>query len=376
MRWWLLLVVLVACKGAPRRFGCELCDAHPDSVSVCNPLSQNGCTFGQKCTWVDDPARPDGAIRCVPDGSVAIGQPCSFGPAGPSGYDDCAKGGVCSDYGGSAVCRAVCDNQGGEPTCDATHACFIDPRLFSTGNTSPHAAGVCLESCDPLADNDFDGSGSALSRTGSACGSATIGCYGEPSGGTPPQTAFACIAELHYTAALRHRTECTTATGCANVDGTLSLNSCNQGYLPLSRESTANSTTICVAMCKPLDCYAGNCGSNNINRLGAAPHRCTTPDAVGNFGSGEECQYLWAREVNGNGQWQPSPYSDSLGFCFDHSQYQYDSDGNGTPDTTLPGCEDLPLHGSGSAIDAVLLGCVSSQTAGLGSGSAVSVYAP
>ena len=377
-----MLLALVACDEAPPRGYCYCVgDAQFDALPVCNPLSNAGCATGEKCAWIIDATMPQylGHTGCVPDGMAPIGAACEFGGAGATGYDNCQHGGVCSAYqvpGTAGVCESVCDPQGGPPTCDATHACAMEPDLFWTGVTSPPAAGVCVPACDPLADNDFDGSGSAFSRTGTTCGSADVGCYGIPSGGTAPRTSFMCMPDLHYGAPLVHRTECTTATGCAASDGTIYVNSCNQGYLPVFRESTAVSTAVCIAMCKPLDCYAGNCGSNNVNRLGAAPHRCAGSDALGAFGSGEECQYMWAQELDGNLRWLPSPYSDSVGFCFDHSKYEYDASGDGIPDTTIPGCEDLPLHGSGSGLDAVMVGCVSSQTAGLTAGSAAYVHSP
>jgi hypothetical protein len=338
-------------------------------VGPCSPLTQTGCQTGEKCTWVIDATIPlyVGHVGCVPDGTKNIGEPCTYGAAGATGYDNCFRGGVCSTFetpGVQGTCKQVCDNAGGTPMCDATHACVTYPRLFSTGATSPPAAGICDQRCDPLADNDFDGSGSALDRTGSGCGSdPQIGCYGLPRG-SPPETAFTCMAERNYGRALRHRSECTQATGCADTNDVIYVNSCNQGYLPVLRESTAVSTAICVAMCAPLDCYAGHCGSNDENRLGAAPHRCMPPDAVGNFGSDEECQYLWREELDGSGHLLRSPYSDTVGFCLDHSQYLYDPAGGSDLTTPLPSCKDLPLDGSGSALDAVDLGCVSTATAG------------
>jgi hypothetical protein len=170
---------------------------------------------------------------------------------------------------------------------------------------------------------------------------------------TLPATAFVCTREEHYEIGLRHRSECTFDDGCATPNGVLAINSCNQGYEPVFAESTAVSTIVCAALCKPLDCYAGSCGSNDANRRGAAPHRCMTPDAVGNFGSDEECQYLWAHELDGSGHWLRSAYSDTVGICVDHAAYG------------LPSCAQVPLHGSGGEPDAVSLGCVSSQTAGL-----------
>jgi len=312
-----------------------------------------------------------------------------YGAAGATGYDNCAKGGVCSAFGTPltpGICKQICDEEGGSPMCDTDHTCVTYARLFSTGATSPNAAGVCDPACDPLADNDFDGSAGSSTKVSSTCGSSfQIGCYGIPSGGTPPVTGFSCTGDINSNPdkGLRHRSECTVSTGCADTDGTIYVNSCNQGYLPLIRESTANSTTVCIAMCKPLDCYAGNCGSNDVNRLGAAPHRCTAPDAVGTFGSGEECQYMWANELDGNGHWLPSKYSDSVGFCFDHSQYKYDPTGGTNPTITFPPCEQLQVHGTGSNpadpltyFGAVDFGCVSSQTAGLAFGGKPRAMAP
>ena len=287
----------------------------------------------------------------MPGGTAELGAACTFGAAGSAGYDNCQRGSVCSAFahpGDSGICKSVCDNWGGNPMCDTAHACVAEEPLFSTGASSPPAAGLCEVACDPLADNDFDGSGSALSRSGSACGSASIGCYGMPKRGTPPATSFACLPDIHYTTPLHHRTECTTSNGCAEANGTIDVNGCNQGYEPLLSESTAVSTTVCVALCKPLDCYAGHCGSNDENRLGAAPHRCANPDAAGSFGSGEECEYLWRQELDGNRMWLPSPFSDSVGFCFDHSQYKYDPTLGTDPTIPYPPCEQLQLHATGS----------------------------
>jgi hypothetical protein len=355
------LLALAACDGSPQpHHFCDLfCDGGVDSSEedpLCNPVLQSGCQAGHKCTWIIDSTDPQyvGHVGCVPDGFANVGDACMFGAAGVTGYDDCKHGGLCSAYetpGTRGICKQLCELPGGDP-CDSTHACVGYPKLFATGTTTPPFAGVCDPTCDPLADNDFDGPGSALGRSGSACGSATIGCYGLPSHGKVPVTAFTCMEERHYDLALRHRSECTAATGCVDSAGAIYVNSCNQGYLPLFRESTAVSTTICVAMCAPLDCYAGNCGSNDENRVGAAPHRCMQPDAVGSFGSGEECEYLWREEVDGSGHLLRSAYSDSVGACVDHAAYD------------LPSCKDLPLHGSGSALDAVDLGCVSTATAG------------
>jgi len=359
MRRWVLVAVMACGGSGPGPRPICLCDAPPgDATSTCDVLTQSGCPALEKCTWIVDATTPYyvGHIGCALDGSAQVGAACEFGAAGATGYDSCQKGAVCSTFQHpmtTGVCEPICDQQGGSPSCDAAHACIVEPNLFSTGSSTPAAAGVCETTCDPLADNDFDGPGSALARTGSACGSATNGCYGLPSHGTSPATAFRCMPELHYATPLRHRAECNFPTGCADPDGVFYANSCNQGYLPVLRESTSVSTIVCVALCQPVDCYAGNCGINDVNRLGATPHRCMAPDAVGAFGSDEECQYLWAQELDAGGHWLRSSVSDTVGICVDHAAYG------------MPPCASLPLHGSGSGYDAASLGCVSSQTAGL-----------
>jgi hypothetical protein len=349
--------------------GIVIVDAPPDAPSPCNVLTQTGCNAGEKCTWIIDAMTPQylGHIGCAPDGNAASGAACQFGAAGPTGYDNCVKGTVCGNYtGGAGVCKDVCDPQGGAPMCGANHACVVYSDLFYDGGTP--VAAVCDPSCDPLDDNDFDGPGSALSRTGTTCGSANIGCYGYPSTSTP--THFSCATDINYTTALHHRTV---------LSGPLFVNSCNQGYLPLLLETTTSTNVICVAMCKPQPCSAGACGSGDVNQHGMAPHRCQTPDALGSFdtsATGEECAYWWYLETDSStNTLTRSDYSDTLGFCFDHSKYSYDTNGDGTADTPLPPCQQLQIHATGTDPTQPLtywgaadLGCVDSGAAGLFTG--------
>jgi hypothetical protein len=378
-----VVIVVVAALGAceeerPKRicgrpWRCTV-DAYPfDTVPAgCNPLTQAGCRAGEKCTWLLDALMPlyAGHVGCVPDGTAGAGDACAFGAPGDTGYDNCAKGLVCGDHrGGVGICKRICDPQGGVPECGAMHVCVTSADLFKQSTVMP-VAGVCEVACDPLADNDFDGAGSSFEKAGTSCGSdAEVGCYGMPSEGTPPHTAWYCATDVHAASAdplgFRHRVPCTVDNGCASPR--LDVTSCNQGYLPLVHEMTGSSTVVCVAICKPLDCYAGNCGPNNENRLGAAPHRCTSTDRVGTFittQGGEHCQYLWVRERDDIGTLLRSPTSDSVGFCIDHSKYHYDADGDGQPETPLPPCATLPDgFGAGSALGAADLGCVDSTRA-------------
>jgi hypothetical protein len=337
---------------------------------VCNPLMQAGCATGQKCTWLVDALMPQyvGHLGCAPDGTGNAGDACMYGAPGANGYDNCKSGLVCGNYrGGAGICKQICDQAGGMPACDMQHVCVTYAGLFSTGDTTPPAGGVCDLACKPLEDNDFDGSGAASMKTGTTCGSAAgNGCYGYPSFGTPPATGWSCGADINVMEAqptgLRHRVQCVESNNCADPGPTIYVNSCNQGYLPLLRESTTVSTAVCVALCKPRNCFMGNCGANNADRLGEAPHRCTSPDRVGTFDTGqgaEHCRYIWSFEIDEQGNFLRSATSDTLGFCFDHAKYLYDSDNNNMPDTPLPACATLPDgFGSGSAFGAGDLGCV------------------
>lgn len=379
------LCLLGACQSCDRQHECGSCscvlnrgiahcviDAAPgDAPMQCDLLTQAGCAAGEKCTWIVDAHMPlyVGHIGCAPDGTVSVGNPCIYGFPGVTGYDACVAGAVCSAYRNNDVglCKQVCDPLAGDLACDEPeHNCVLYPDLFG-GSTMPPTVGICEPACDALADNDFDGTGSASTKSAAHCGSdATVGCYGEPSYGSGWGTRWSCMPERHPSVpgliGLRHRVQCTPANGC---DGPSPyINSCNQGYEPLLYETTTSTTAICVAICKPKNCYAGNCGTNADNRLGEAPHRCTTPDRVGTFDTsqgGEHCVYSWAFEIDIVGNFLRSPTSDTVGFCVDHSKYLYDSDGDTVPDTPYPPCTTLPDgFGSGSALGAGDLGCVDS----------------
>jgi hypothetical protein len=356
----LFVGLLVACGGDGNKIMIKD-SGGPDAPMVCNPLTQAGCMAGEKCTWLLDALMPQyvGHIGCAPDGTAAIGDACMYGAPGTTGYDNCAKGGVCGNYrGGAGTCKKVCDQQGGNPTCGETHVCVTYSGLFSTGETSPAAGGVCDLACDPLADNDFDGSGTASNKTATTCGTgATAGCYGWPSYGTPPVTGWSCTNDIHSDVlqdegGLRHRVECTVENRCADPGPKIYINSCNQGYLPLIYEASGAMKVVCAAMCEPQPCYKDNCGAGTppANRFGKEPHRCTGQDRLPaeKFNAGtanhEHCQYLWYREIDENDDFLPSKTSDTLGFCLDMKKYQYDSNSDQKLDANdkyLPDCDQL-----------------------------------
>ncbi len=378
----LLVGLFVACSDDAKKVTVVM----PDATVQCNPLLNTGCPANQKCAWLVDAIMPNyvGHIGCAPDGTKNIGESCTYGAAGETGFDDCKFGGVCTNFRNpmttpTGTCKAVCDQQGGSPACDSSHVCVVYSNLYDLGETTPAAAGVCNVSCNPLEDNDFDGTGTDFTRPGTTCGSAAEGCYGFPSGGTPPVSGFSCTRDIHYGNAtfFGHRHVCDVASGCADpMTMRPYQNSCNQGYLPLLREAPGTTSVVCVAVCEPDNCFMGNCGTtataNQVGKTRATgpSHRCTPEDRVGDFSvAGEHCQFLWRSEIDSaTRMFLPSQWSDKLGFCYNHAIYQYDSNMDNTVDMNLPPCGML-ADGFGEGTDPAMpltyfgaadLGCVDS----------------
>ena len=348
-------------------------DAYEDIECFCNVLTQTGCPAGQKCQWGIDQTTPTplGHITCAPDGTVPVGGACSYGPiivtpdpgsCVSASFDNCVRGSQCW----SGTCEAICDPQGGSPTCSAGYACVTHEGLFGP-NGQPVAAGLCEPICDPLADNDLLGSGS---RAGSSC-AAGSGCYGYPS--SQGTSLWHCMPELEP--ALVHRSPCTTADGCANSTGNPFLNGCAQGYIPLLYDAFGSMQVDCIAVCKPGNTYAGNPGTQYP--AGQTPHTCSTGDARGTFdpatttNNGDACMYSWLFEIDPQGTFHRSPTSDTVGFCVNHSKYRYDSNGDGvidSSDAVWPLCASLA---DGSA--AAQFGCVDTMHAGYSFGGKTSL---
>jgi hypothetical protein len=334
-----ILIVLAACGGSSRS-PCDkiLCldGGPPRDAYACNVFAQTGCLAGEKCTWIIDADTPQllGHVACAPAGPVAAGAACRFNPPGYIGYDDCAAGLVCGD----GTCKQICDQQ--NPSCDADHVCQIDPSLFG----SPAIAAVCERSCDPLADNDFFGSG----MRGSAC-TTGHGCFGMPDGSAV--TRWTCERELNPT--LVHRSPCTIANGCARSSTSFLANGCAQGYVPIVFDATGSSQRDCVAMCAPASTYLGQAGAPG----GISPHSCSTTDARGAFdpsADGDHCMFSWWFERDAYGHFTRSPTSDTVGFCIDHARFSW------------PACATLPDgFGTANAPGAADFGCVDTAHAGL-----------
>jgi hypothetical protein len=322
-------------------------DAPP---AQCDVFAQTGCPANQKCTWISDGAStPTFTIGCVANGTVADKGACSFS-SGPLSFDNCVKGSFCF----AGLCATICNPMNATNTCGSTAAC--------TGYSDPPGAGACVPTCNPLDDNSFR---QGASKPGTAC-TAAQGCYGVPSTTSGNPTRFQCAPDLHITNRAVHRTRCEVANTCASAGGPY-VNGCSQGYMALLRESTTSTTIVCIAMCKPSNCYSGNCPS----AAGVAPHACNTTNAEGTFdpattaNNGDHCMYSWFFE-NDAGNVVLSPTSNTVGFCVNHKLLQYDTNADGVPDSNLPLCASLPLMGNTDPpYNAGDWGCVDTATAGV-----------
>ena len=396
----IVLFVAAACGGGDDTKKIVLPDV---TNQTCDPLAQTGCPSGQKCTWIVDATPPQspqyiGHVGCAPAGSKAVKETCAYGLPGDTGYDDCAAGLVCSSYKPKAdgtwapgFCKAICDHQGGNPMCDPDHVCVRYSQLFKPDSNSPAVAGVCDVRCDVFEDNDYDGSGASSTKVATTkCPDTAdnhVGCYGYPSGGTPPATGWSCTNDVNYSknqpTGFRHDQPCTQANGCGDAIAPSGYtNSCNSGYLPMFYESYAVQTVLCTAMCKPTNCYKGNCGAGNVNRVGIAPNACSDAnrESLNGFVATDHCKYQWSLEYDRQTMtFLRSTTSDTVGFCFQHDNFVYDSNNDGQfnqDDQVLPNCADVELMGTGDPADLanplvfwgasdIALGCVDSATAGV-----------
>ena len=113
-------------------------EASPPDLQVpeCDPLRDDDCENGQKCSYVVDEFGPTN--RCVElHGEGLAGEPCQ--QIGDS--DDCANHHVCwgTDAGGIGVCAAF---------CSTTLTCESELDTCSVSNDD--LLSLCLLACDPI----------------------------------------------------------------------------------------------------------------------------------------------------------------------------------------------------------------------------------
>lgn len=394
---WATVVVaaLVACGDAPRPGA--LSDAAPPAP-VCDPVKQTGCAAGDKCTWiydrVDNPATPAnedlGHIGCAPPGDRAVGQACWYGDGAPGGScttsNDCGNPdasnpdrlciqgacvpalrpgvtGASNCLAGAEClgneCRTVCDPQvaAGASGCSAAYGCATYAGIYedAEGNT---VAGVCDPTCDVITQERAVGTPTA------ACGSPepdapAIGCYltNTPRHGLLPSTCARvplAVRALRPTAPVTDRQ---LAYAPSDFDGALPYrNGCEPGYAPLIEERTGSVRMICVGLCIPRRTDSANPGGarGDASRPAKLPTKVAAAIGDGVCAAGkkgstatQDCRYLWPL-ISDDTRYFASPLDDTLGYCYDFSEYQTDPDGPAgpLPPEDRPSCTQLPPKGT------------------------------
>jgi hypothetical protein len=271
--------------GAPEPVCPELDPGAGDGFESCNPLTHEGCAADQKCAWLvvdDDPFL--GRTDCVPDGTVAIGETCTEGdPGETTGYDDCARGGICT----SDRCHAVCNYD--SDSCCQGFACSFYSGMFS--DDTADNTGQCDQLCDPVAqDCAFEGEG----------------CYLQLSSGKATCARPAAGAE-----------ELTQGETCVNGGGLCFLNGCAEGYGAFLYAGTGVPRD-CTAFCSPVDTYIVDPDGDGTGELvaggdadGAAPTDCS--EARIGF-PGHQCRFFQSYFVDQNSEYLDY-VSDTYGFC-------------------------------------------------------------
>jgi hypothetical protein len=327
-----------------------------DVSQVCNPIAQTGCQANEKCTWFIDQVTPAevGHIGCAPlSGSeVALGAACAEGPPGPQGFDNCSKGDICV----ALECKKICDPQmaGVASGCDAQHSCSRYSGLFEVGGTI--TAGACDPQCDPLNQNLLAGAGNTA-----ACGSTdpaapNKGCY------TFDFEAFSCAPVGAATLEKTDRVE-----PVLSPSGNPFVNGCAPGYVPFFFEATGSMKVMCTGLCAPGETSSQTAPVNEtLNEKGdpagsaklvtsAAPAvgdgLCTAGKKGSAAGGLQNCLFLWPFLTDANGNPGPSQYNETVGVCFSFTQFQYDANGDMTPETTFPNCKALPKRSAATTAD-------------------------
>jgi hypothetical protein len=393
----LAVVAMAACsKDKPK---IKLTDASDDSGStLCDPVAQTGCAATEKCTWfhddtgdaTTDPRKPaDGHIGCAPiDGAtVDLKGACTYGTPGVTGFDNCKPGLLCDttkDAEPQGRCEQICDPTLGT-NCENNVGCVRKHGVFAAvGAGDATTPGTCQILCDPLLDNDYDGAGTmSAQRAGSPCETdANAGCWGRISS-TDARTFFFCSHSVPGTETLVHRDEVVIMEKQLLV-------ACHPGYaLGFAGDATGSMKTDCYSYCKPADAIgssgSGTIGTTNPGTPIALPNPqrpngdpsdpCSVAKGrTGNFGAvpsatvngtnGEHCMYTWRFEVDMAGTLFPSPTSNTVGICYDHSKY---NDG-ATPPVEEPACTAVPASDAtpmNMTTTGVSLGCLSLTTLGL-----------
>jgi hypothetical protein len=355
-----LLVGLVACGGGEDPI---LIDAPAnDGGAACNPVAQTGCAPNEKCTWIIDQVVPSevGHIGCAPvtGSEVGAGESCLDAgdeggpPPGASGFDNCVKGAICI----ARICQDICDPQavGAESTCDAQHECGSYSGLFEQGGST--VAGACDPLCT-LHDQKLVVDGSE------ACGSTDAN---QPNRGCYPNAFFktgSCApvrrddSPNNIAGQPLHNDRVDGVEPLTNAAGDAFKNGCAPGFIAFYPESDAGMNFRCTGICAPTSLNSANVVATPTKEFGDVTVSVKLPReaaaAVGNGvcsvgkkgrASPQNCVFMYGSELLSDGTIDPmlGPEGEQFGFCFPHSIFHFDKDGDGVEETVFPNFKTLP----------------------------------
>jgi len=274
---------LLACGGDDDGGDITFADSAP--VGGCNPVTQDGCADGEKCSWLvvsEDPFL--GRTDCVPDGAAEIGGACTEGVAGEeTGFDDCAAGGLCI----AMTCRKICTVD--PDSCGEGFACstYVD----TLSDDPAENLGVCDPTCDPVAQD---------------CEDETQGCYLQLFNGKATCARVATGAETQ-----------TQGLQCVNDGASCFLNGCAAGYGAFLYAGDGVPRD-CSAFCAPVDTYLDDPDGSGDGTLQGKPLGDDTiaecrGERVNNV-TGLQCRFFQSFFVDMNNN-NLDYISDAYGFC-------------------------------------------------------------
>lgn len=335
---------------------------------VCDPIAppgMQGCAANEKCTWIRVQSSPSiiGALGCVADGNVALDGACTRGaPGQTTGFDNCAAGNICIGYSPAngttpertGVCQDICgfDNSA-NAACASGQACTRYQNTFANAGEMQFA-GACNPTCQPLSQLRDD--------NGQAC-PAGRGCYTLAGDTTTIAVCATAGTFLHNETIVFPPGH--PMAGMPVPSNQVAANSCAPGHTP--RATAPGATTFeCGALCAPKDV---SMGLNVADEAGdqATNYTCgdfnaPPPESVP---GGESCRYFWARERATT----ITPFSNTLGTCWDHTQNWYDSNNDMMGDMPMPRCptlatgaDTLPPIGNPPVPDPLYFWCIKQPT--------------
>lgn len=239
----ILAAVLAAAPGCGRDHGADA------PAGECDPLTQAGCAFAEKCSLLvesEDPYRA--TVACVPDGNIPAGGVCGFVEAGPRGFDDCLAGDFCLD----GACTSICALGGAG--CAEAEACIAHGGVFEGRDL-----GLCTRLCDPL--------------DGASC--------------APEQGCYLALATGHAT--------CHGAGSLGQGDACAYIDACAPG-LGCVLLAAGGQHTLCTALCDPATAVTAS-GQTCAEVLGTGAPTCVaidrfysdTPDVPDGLGMCVDC---------------------------------------------------------------------------------------